>query len=104
MTYVRDGQRIFLRIRLSRGAFCSEVHLVTNLCPEFKWSRSYFSPICLIISSVNLSMNIFFKVSDKLDWFGVEIEQGLEFEIDLARSVRRRFFSFGRVHMLLVST
>ena len=45
VTYVRDGQRIFKRIRLSRSTFCREVHLVTKFCPEVKSSRSYFSPI-----------------------------------------------------------
>ena len=44
VTYVCDGQCIFSRIHLSRSAFCREVHLITNLCPEVKSSRSYFPP------------------------------------------------------------
>ena len=44
VTYVRDHKRIFERIRLSRNAFYCELHLVKNLCPEVKSSRSYFSP------------------------------------------------------------
>ena len=43
VTYFRDGQCIFKRICLSRSAFCREVYLVTNLSPEVKSSRSYFS-------------------------------------------------------------
>ena len=30
---------------MSQRAFCREVYLVTNLCPEVKLSRSYFSPL-----------------------------------------------------------